>query len=171
MAKKPKAEEAPKPTGRPTSFNDTIADAICERLGDGESLRSVCCDEDMPNKATVFRWLAAHESFRDQYARARETQADSIVDEMLDIADDASNDWMEKRDKDGANIGWQENGDAMQRSRLRIDARKWMASKMAPKKYGDRQVLEHTDPHGNNPFTALLTAVASNGRPRPKTGD
>ena len=124
-----------------TSFNQDIGDAICERLVCGESLRTICADPAMPDKATVFRWLAANEEFRDQYARAREAQADVIFDEILDIADDASNDWMERIDEAGKNVGWQLNGDHVQRSRLRIDARKWMAGKLRPKKYGDKLEL------------------------------
>lgn len=74
-----------------------MAAKICERLADGGSLRMICRDEDMPAKSTVFDWLADHdrEAFRTKYAYAREAQADSLVDEMTDIADDGSNDWME----------------------------------------------------------------------------
>jgi hypothetical protein len=133
--------------GRPSDYSQETVDRICERIADGESLRSICVDEDMPDKATVFRWLAAHDSFRDQYSRARETQAETIFDEMLDIADDGSNDWMERKNSDGENIGWQENGEAIRRSQLRIAARQWMLGKMAPKKYGDKvtNILEGGD--------------------------
>lgn len=126
-----------------TTYTDEIADRICERIADGESLRKICETEDMPDKATVFRWLAANETFRDQYARAREAQADSLVDEIIDIADDGRNDWIEKHGQEGENAGWRENGEAIRRSQLRIDARKWMAGKLRPKKYGDRLELEH----------------------------
>jgi hypothetical protein len=74
--------------------------------------------------------------------RAREEQADYFAEEILEIADDATNDWMERRDREGNNIGWQENGEAMQRSRLRVDARKWLMSKMAPKKYGEKSTVD-----------------------------
>lgn len=134
--------------GRPSAYSDVIADAICERLAEGESLRSICSDDGMPDKSTVFRWLAANEGFCDQYARAREAQADSLFDDILDIADDGSNDWMEKRNSDGENIGWQENGEALRRSVLRVDARKWMAGKLRPKKYGDKLVQELTGKDG-----------------------
>jgi len=134
--------------GRPSSFTQELADTICERIADGESLRTICINEDMPNKATVFRWLAAKPEFSDQYARAREIQADTIFDEMIDIADDASNDWMERRNGDGENIGWQMNGDHVRRSQLRIDARKWIAGKLRPKVYGDKIVQEQTGPNG-----------------------
>lgn len=128
--------------GRPTDFCDEIADAICERIADGESLRSICSESAMPNKATVFRWLAKHESFSDQYARAREAQADTLFDEVLDIADDARNDWMDRNGDESE--GYNLNGENIQRSRLRIDARKWMAGKMRPKKYGDHLNLAHS---------------------------
>lgn len=134
--------------GRPTDYSEELADEICERIADGESLRSICRDEDKPSKSTVCRWLTVHQSFQDQYAKAREAQADAIFDEMLDIADDASNDWMERRDADGEAIGWQINGDHVQRTRLRLDTRKWMAGKLRPKKYGEKIVNEHSGPDG-----------------------
>ena len=133
-------------TGRPSSFTQETADAICERIADGESLRAICSEDGMPDKATVFRWLAAHEAFRDQYVRARETQADTIFDEILDIADDGHNDWMKRRFGDEER--WVENGEALRRSALRIDARKWMAGKLRPKKYGDKVQQEISGPDG-----------------------
>ena len=124
--------------GRPSDYSPEIVDLICERIADGVSLREICRTEDMPSKAAVFRWLAAHAEFRDQYARAREAQADALADELLDIADDGDNDWMERKGEDGQSLGWRENGEAIQRSRLRVDTRKWIASKLKPKKYGDK---------------------------------
>lgn len=132
------------PQGRPTSYSQALADAICERIADGESLRAICTGEDMPNRATVFRWLAKHEEFRDQYARAKEEQADTLADEILDIADDGTNDWMEKKSAEGENIGWRENGEAIRRSQLRVEARKWIAAKLKPKKYGEKLDLNHS---------------------------
>ncbi len=130
--------------GRPTDFTPDIADEICERIADGESLRSICAENEMPNKATVFRWLARHADFSDQYARARDEQAETLFDEILDIADDGSNDWMEKHGTEGEVIGWRENGEALRRSQLRVDARKWMAGKLKPKKFGDKIDLNHS---------------------------
>jgi hypothetical protein len=164
VAKKPKTK---KPLGRPSDFTQEIADAICERIADGESLRAICSDADMPNKATVFRWLGdkKHSAFCDQYARAREAQADSLVDDMIDIADDGRNDWMERLDKDDRPIGWMENGEALRRSALRIDARKWMAGKLKPKKYGDKLELDGKMTHGvDDSVTALMSAI--NGKTR-----
>jgi len=112
---------------RPSEFTQDIADDICEMLAEGESLRSICKMESFPGKSTVFRWLATNKEFRDQYARARESQADAIADEILDIADDATDAGL---------------------ARVQIDARKWLAGKLKPKVYGDKVSQEHTGPDG-----------------------
>lgn len=132
--------------GRPSDYSPELANAICLRLADGESLRSICRSEEMPDKSTVFRWLDVHPVFCDQYARAREAQADALADEILEIADDARNDWMQRNHEDDP--GWVANGEHVQRSRLRIDTRKWIASKLKPKKYGERLSTELTGPDG-----------------------
>lgn len=134
-------------TGRPSDFTQELADIICERIADGESLRSICAEEGMPAKSSVFKWLGLHSAFADQYARARETQADALFDEILEISDNGRNDWMERQDDNGGS-GWQLNGEHLQRSRLRVDARKWMAGKLRPKKYGEKVTQEHTGENG-----------------------
>lgn len=117
-------------------FSQDIFDTICERISEGESLRDICSDEDMPSRQSVFRWLAADDKLRYQYTRAREEQADVIFDDCLSIADDARNDWMERNGEEEA--GYQLNGENIQRAKLRIDTRKWMAGKLRPKVYGDK---------------------------------
>ncbi len=121
------------------NFTQQLFDAICERIADGESLRSICDSEDMPSKSTVMKWLAddGTEKLSDQYARAREMQADVIFDECLEIADCGDGDMIKKEDGTVAI-----NHENIQRSRLRVDTRKWMAGKMRPKKYGDKQQME-----------------------------
>lgn len=99
-------------------FTQEVADRICEEIADGRSLRSICRTEGMPTKATVFRWLAENQAFRDQYARAREAQADSLFDDIVEVADD---DTIEPNAR-----------------RVMVDARKWAASKLKPKTYGDK---------------------------------
>lgn len=133
-------------TGAPSKYTQEIADEICERISGGESLRKICESAHMPTRTTIFNWLLKDEyaSFVDQYTRARELQADSLFDDCQDIADDGSNDWMENVDDQGAIIGYKLNGENIQRSRLRIDARKWMAGKLRPKKYGEKLELEHS---------------------------
>lgn len=95
----------------------------------------------MPSKSAILKWLTEHPEFVDQYARAREAQADHFAEEILEIADDASNDWMERKGEGDESGGWALNGEHIQRSRLRVDSRKWLMSKMAPKKYGDKLAL------------------------------
>ncbi|MBX9488833.1 DNA packaging protein [Yersinia enterocolitica] len=124
--------------GRPSDYTEELAETICLRLAEGESLRSVCRDDGMPCKQTVLRWISRNAEFRAQYVRAKVEGAEAIAEELFDIADDGTNDWMEKLDKDGEAIGCQLNGEHVQRSRLRIDTRKWYLSKIMPKKYGDR---------------------------------
>lgn len=133
--------------GRPSEYTVDVGLAICVALSDGLSLRSICAAEGMPDRATVYRWLAANESFRDQYARAREDQADTLADEIVAIADE---------EQDPA------------RARVRVDARKWVASKLKPKKYSERVDLTHASPTGGPVETKNETIVnfispASNG--------
>lgn len=100
----------------------------------------------MPAPSTVFLWLQKHKEFSDQYARALEARTEAMADDILAIADDGTNDWMER--KHGDDVAWVTNGEALQRSRLRVDARKWLMSKMAPKKYGDKITQEVSGPEG-----------------------
>lgn len=126
--------------GRPSSFTQEIADAICERLADGESLRSVCRDEGMPSQSMVFRWIAQSDTFREQYAHAKDAGCELMGEEIIEIADDGSNDWMKSNKPDDE--GYSLNGEHVQRSKLRVDARKWYLSKILPKKYGDKVTMD-----------------------------
>lgn len=137
-------------------YPDNIKESICERLADGQSLREICACEGFPGKSTVMRWLQADDEFRDQYARAKEIGVEALAEDILDIADDAQNDWMERKDPQGRNAGWVVNGESARRSQIRIDARKWLLSKLAPKKYGDRVDLNHSGTIG---LAAELTAL------------
>lgn len=156
--------------GRPSDYTDELAEIICLRLAEGESLRSVCSDDGMPSKQAVLRWLARNEEFRAQYVRAKEEGAEAIAEELFDIADDGSNDWMEKLDKEGNAIGYQLNGEHVQRSKLRIDTRKWYLSKIMPKKYGDRiqhdqriTITDITDEELDRKITELAHAESQSG--------
>ncbi|MDT3448867.1 terminase small subunit protein [Stenotrophomonas maltophilia] len=127
---------------RPSKFTSSVADAICELLVDGKSLRTICSTAKMPSRSTVIRWLAENEAFRNQYARARELQADTLAEEILDIADKAV--LGERLKKDGkGKVLERQTGDMVERSKLMIDARKWYAGKLQPKKYGERVALDH----------------------------
>lgn len=128
-----------KPTGR-NSFTQDFADRICERLAEGRSLRSICSDDDMPSVSSVCKWLGQFPSFAEQYARAREAQADAIFDQILHIADTPVEGERVKIGADGVEITRE---DMLGHRRLQIDARKWMAGKLQPKKYGDKLELDH----------------------------
>lgn len=129
-------------------YTPQMGAVICGRLADGESLRSVCRDKSMPASSTVFLWLAAHKDFSEQYAIACVERADAIFEESLEIADDGRNDWMIRQSEaekgGGVNTGWVLNGEHVQRSRLRVDTRKWFVSKLNPKKYGEKVNQEHS---------------------------
>ena len=127
--------------GRPTIYSQRLVSDICTKLAEGKSLRSICIAENMPVMSAVFRWLTQYPDFKEHYIRAREAQADAIADEILDIADDGSNDWMERTGLD-QEPAWVQNGEAIRRSQVRIDARKWLAGKMAPKVYGDKTQID-----------------------------
>jgi hypothetical protein len=137
-----KARQARTERGRPSIYNETLGTRICERLAAGEPLRVICRDKGMPAESTVRGW--GHDPkhvFSAQYARARELGFWSMADEMLEIADDARNDWMEKQTKSGSTTTVV-NDEAIARSRLRIDARKWLIAKALPKDFGERLAAE-----------------------------
>lgn len=146
MKRKAKAKLEPEVAakiGRPSKFTPALAEALCLRISNGESLRKICADEDMPHTATILRWLDQDETFRGQYMRARQMQAILWSEEVLEISDEIANDSYE--DEDG-NI--RTNHEVVARSRLRVDTRKWMLSKMLPKVYGDKLMTEVTGKDG-----------------------
>ena len=106
-----------KKVGRPTKYSNALADQILERVSQGVSLVKICSDETMPNRATVYKWFKAHPEFNDNYTRAREEQADFYADQIIEIADTAEDAAIAK---------------------LQIDARKWVASKLKGRSYGDK---------------------------------
>ena len=123
--------------GRPTKYSLELSDRICEMLARGKSMRTVAKEDWSPSIATMFMWLRTNDKFSEQYEKAKEESADALVEEMLDIADDGSNDYMESIGKDGKTYT-KINAEHVQRSRLRVDARKWISSKLKPKRYGDK---------------------------------
>lgn len=148
--------------GRPSAYSGDIAAIICERIADGNSLRTICAEDGMPNKATVLRWISSKDAFRDQYARAREAQADALFDEILAIADAPLIGEKIKIDKDGNKEITR--GDMIEHRRLQVDTRKWMASKLLPKKYGDKQQLEHSGVDGA-PLVPIINLSLSGAKP------
>lgn len=121
--------------GRPSIFTDELASLICERLALGESLNKICQDEDMPGLRTVHDWLLDNSAFSAQYARAREIQADTLADRAVDRAHDTT--------KDEAPA-----------ARVYLDAVKWFAGVVAPRKYMPKQQTQIT---GNEGGPLLVT--------------
>lgn len=128
-------------TGRPTDYTKDMADKICEKIANGRSLRSICAEDGMPPMKTIYRWLEANEEFRHQYARARDKQADYFAEEIIEIADSA-----------------EAESAAVSKAKLQIDARKWAASKIAPKKYGDKQEIDVKSSDGSMTPAVRLNA-------------
>lgn len=134
-----------------STFNQRIAAKICDELLEGKSLVSICAQEGFPARSTVFKWLSENASFSDSYARAKELQMEAMGEEILSIADDGLNDTL--TDEEGHTFT---NHDVINRSRLRVDTRKWLMSKLAPKKYGDKVQQEVSGP-GGKPIQAEVT--------------
>ena len=150
---------------RPSGFTQEIADAICDRLAAGLSLRKICRSKGMPSKTSVFKWLGQNSTFADQYARAREAQADGLVDEMVAIADTPFIGTKTKRTSDGKIE--KTTGDMVEHRRLQIETRKWVAARMRPKKYGDKlDVEQKTTVEAGDSVLALMQAI--DGRTRTK---
>lgn len=124
---------------RPSDYTLEKAALICARLASGESLAAICRDDESPDVTTVYRWLAAHEEFRHLYARAREDQADTLADQIIDIADTPIIGVKTKTDGQGK-VETTE-GDMIEHRRLQVDARKWIAAKLRPRKYGEKLEL------------------------------
>ncbi len=176
------------PAGRPTDYTPELAAVICGRMIEGMGLREICRAEDMPDRSTVHRWLAKHEEFRDQYVRAMDLRCDYWGDEIIQIADDGTNDWVKQELKSG-NFKIVFDGEHVMRSKLRTDTRKWIMCHMAPKKWGDKTQL--TGPDGGplqtqdvpfidpaklstNELITLRALIAKSqpvGDDRPGTGD
>lgn len=111
-------------TGRPSIYTPAIGEEICARLADGESLVSICRDPDLPGLRTVMRWAAEDDAFGTEYARAREAQAEVMDDKIITTADEITDPAV---------------------ARVQIDAYKWRAAKLAPKRYGDKLDLTSND--------------------------
>jgi len=129
---------ASKQIGRPSSYTEELGLEICERIAHGESLTKICAPDSMPKVSTVYRWLLKEKAFCDMYARSREDQSDTLADQIMDIGEEVP--MMVITDEDGK-VTKRIDPAGVNRNRLRVDARKWVAAKLKPRKYGDRQVL------------------------------
>jgi hypothetical protein len=124
--------------GRPSKYSEEIADHICEIIStSNRSIASISKELNI-STVTIFYWLKTKPEFLNEYARAKEWQADFLAEEILEIADDTQHDSIITQN------GLSENHEYISRSRLRVDSRKWLASKLKPQKYGDSQKIEHS---------------------------
>jgi hypothetical protein len=137
--------------GRTAIYSDEIADKVLAGLKAGKTLREVCREDGMPAAPTVIEWIyeKKHGDFAERYARAREIGYQQMADEILELADDGRNDWVDRQD--GVRVA---NHEHITRSRLRFDARRWLLSKALPKIYGDK--LAHSGPDGGPMQIAVL---------------
>jgi hypothetical protein len=132
-------------TGRPSSFTEDIADRICARLSIGESLRSICKSDDMPDASTVRKWVIDDVGgFSKQYTRAREMGADELFESLVEIVDETK-----------------EDPTVFQWARLKTDTLKWYLSKVAPRRFSDRQIIE--DITDRKPETVTINWVGDAG--------
>jgi hypothetical protein len=118
---------------------------ICDLVAQGQSLNKICQQDGFPAKSTFLFWVMRYPDLADQYTRAREIQADVLVDEINDIADDSSADYGFRESEDGSGQSAKKVflPEHVARAKLRIDTRKWQAGKQRPKKYGDLTTLKH----------------------------
>ena len=125
---------------RPTVYSDESADEILRRLTEGESLTRICDDDHLPSRYTVFNWTLgkgdAPESFFNDYAQAREAQAERYFDEVLDLADGLEGDHVSV------------SNEVTNARRVRIDSRKWVLARMNRAKYGEKSAHEISGPAG-----------------------
>lgn len=150
-------EQSMRKMGRPSTYTQDLADLICERAAMGMSARRNMTPEDMPALSTFFKWLREHEDFSQQYARAKEEATEAMSEDLLDIADDGSNDYMEDEYMKGKTPGWALNGENIQRSKLRVDTRRWLMAKMKPRKYGDKLDLSTNGKDMPTPILGIMS--------------
>lgn len=122
-------------------YSPEIVERILDRIAEGESLRKICADKGYPDRRTVLRWFEANRELATRCARARELQADSIFDELREISENG-------------------NPEDVQRAKLRVSTLQWMAAKLAPKRYGEKLLAEHSGPDGGSiPFETVIRKV------------
>lgn len=136
---------------RRTGYSDEIAEIVCNRIAEGESLTAICCDEGMPSRRSFSNWLAdkaaKYDKLRALWNNANQLQEDKIFDEMMGIADDGTNDYMERKRRNGE-VEIVVDHENVHRSKLRVETRKWILARRNPKKYGERSVTELTGKDG-----------------------
>jgi hypothetical protein len=124
-------------------LSDAVLEEICLRTFDGESMRSICRDPAMPSREKLYKELHENPQFAARYAQAREGLYQSWAEEILEIADDGTTDYVAKVGRNGHEY-MAVDQEHIQRSRLRVDARRWLLSKLMPSTFGDKVNHEHS---------------------------
>lgn len=156
---------APAVMGRPTVMTDEVKRIILDRIAEGESVASICADPEMPGRATIFRHAAEDDDFRDGYRRARKFHAAVLVDEIISIVDDGTNDWMEKEHRDGS-TSRHVNPEALARSRLRAETRLRLAAIYDPDSFSEKKGVDvNLGVQADNPLADLLAASKRSALP------
>ena len=140
---RPKTTLSKRKTAKP-EVSARLVNVIIARVAAGETLTAICRDEGMPTYSRVMGRINQSSSLRSAYAHAREVRNDRMADELLDIAEDGTNDYVEKQGRNGTFVAL--NEEHVRRSQLRIDTRKWLLAKLLPARFGER--VEHTGAGG-----------------------
>lgn len=130
---------------KPTFYSQALADSICRRIIGGESLRAICNEDGMPATSSVQQWRAENAAFNEQYTKARQWQAETLFDEILEIADNTQEGVSIKENDDGYEV---KTSDMLGHRELRIKTRQWILPRIDPKKYGDKAQVDHTSSDG-----------------------
>lgn len=134
--------------------NAENAARICDGIIEGKTLTQIARDMGASGHSTILMWVAQDPDFAEQYRLAKAAQADHFAEEIVEIADDSRNDWMER---EGYKVV---DHEAVNRSRLRVDTRMKLMVAYAPKRYGTK--IEHE--HGMNDSFADVLAAARQRR-------
>lgn len=156
--------------GRPSIYTPELETKICDLIAEGKSLREICRADDMPSRDTIYAWMATNKAFSYRYEKSVEDRAEKLAEDILAIADDDTGDIGyregEGEDEDGQKAKPFIKIENIQRARLKVDARKWIASKLFPKKYGDKIQNEVTGANGGPlDFHVTVNLVRPNGTP------
>ena len=139
-----------------------MADRICDLTATRcTGIQRLCAEfDDLPDPQTIYRWLNSFPSFREEYARAKDSQMQVLADEIVDLAD---------QDRICEKVTIKADGsretvtlDQVDRTKLQIDSRKWLLSKLAPRKYGDKVQQEVSGPDGA-PLPAIMVQFVKTG--------
>jgi len=153
--------------GRPTAYTLELAKEICDAIASQSKGLKQLCDENphWPDRSNIKKWIRKDLTFRAMYTEAKKDQVESLVDDILEIADDTRNDTLTKYDHDGepyevCNSEW------INRSRLRVDTRKWLAAKLCPRLYGDNALAQELAREMDEfkKMLELKNGVSKNGR-------